>query len=70
MRRSLCFIVPIAGLMLTGCITDQNKTDLVAENPFGQTVVAQSSPLASSDPAALATAVRVDQVGRRVTAAN
>src|SRR2546421_2229993 len=68
-RRS----VPVLSVylcFLAGCVTDDHKTAIVADNPFGQPApVATQSSTSYANPS-LAAAARVDQLGRRLTAAN
>jgi hypothetical protein len=57
-------------LVVTGCVTDDHKTEIVADNPFGQAApVAMQSSTSYANPS-LAAAARVDQIGRRLVAAN
>jgi predicted Zn-dependent protease len=67
-RPGLPFIAAL--LLCTGCVTNDAKTEIVSDNPFGQTAPVTVQSANSYAPASLNAAARVDQMGRRLVAAN
>jgi hypothetical protein len=63
-------IFPILLLGIYGCVTDQPKTETVSNNPFGHPAAMPARTQTGYAPAGLDAAARVDQVGRRLLAAN
>ena len=64
------YVTVLFCIVLTGCVTSDHKTEIVADNPFGQAApVAMQSSTSYASPS-LAAAARVDQIGRRLVAAN
>ena len=65
--------LPISSAMMLGfcgCVTDNPKTETVAGNPFGQALAIPPATRGAYAPAKLDAAARVDQIGRRLVAAN
>jgi hypothetical protein len=57
-------------LAMVGCVTDQPKTEIVSSNPFGHPSSASPQSQTNQTPSSLDAAARVDQIGRRLMAAN
>src|SRR5438876_12044934 len=55
---------------MVGCVTDHTKTEIVSNNPFGHPSPGVVQTQANHAPSSLDAAARVDQIGRRLIAAN
>ena len=62
-------IFPILCLTVAGCLPRKDNTALVPSNPFGSSPPPQVTR-ASTSPASVQAAVRVDSLGRKLLAAN
>src|SRR5947209_13920791 len=64
------FAILILFSATVGCVTDQPKTEIVSNNPFGQPSPGFVQTQTNHAPSSLDAAARVDQIGRRLVAAN
>jgi predicted Zn-dependent protease len=70
MVRPILPVLAACALSAAGCFDTEDKTALVPDNPFGQTVVAATPTHVSYAQPQLETAARVDQVGKKLVGAN
>lgn len=70
MRSLGVALVPWAGLLLTGCQTDEAPTRLVNPSPFSQPAGPRERTSATYTQASIDVATRVDGLGRKLLAAN
>ncbi len=70
MQRSLLPIVIPLALLAAGCLGDESQTALVPLNPFGHSVVPETTTQSSYAPADLQSAARVDSIGHQLVTAN
>ena len=57
-------------MSLAGCLIDDPRTEIVSDNPFGHTAPSPPTARTSYAPPTIEIAARVDQVGRKINAAN
>ena len=70
MNRSGLAVFASFLLAMVGCVTDQPKTEIVSNNPFGHPFPSSAQTQTNHSPSSLDAAARVDQMGRRLVAAN